>query len=114
MSEPRRMAVRRNILKQNDGIARGLREQFPDAGVFVVSLVSSPGSGKTTFLEKTLTLLQPRWSRRRFSRRSGNRERRCASRPQQGSSQADYNGNTVPPGSGDGAERATGLGSAST
>ncbi|HXM63478.1 MAG TPA: hydrogenase nickel incorporation protein HypB [Terriglobales bacterium] len=28
------------------------------AGVFVVSLVSSPGSGKTLFLEKTLTLLR--------------------------------------------------------
>jgi hydrogenase nickel incorporation protein HypB len=29
--------------------------------VYVVSLVSSPGSGKTTFLEKTLTELQPRY-----------------------------------------------------
>lgn len=29
--------------------------------MFVVSLVSSPGSGKTTFLEKTLTQLQPRY-----------------------------------------------------
>ncbi len=61
MSEPRLVEVRRNVLKQNDIIARGLREQFRGAGVFVVSLVSSPGSGKTTFLEKTLTLLQPRY-----------------------------------------------------
>jgi hydrogenase nickel incorporation protein HypB len=61
MSEPRLVEVRRNVLKQNDVIARGLREQFRAAGVFVVSLVSSPGSGKTTFLEKTLTLLQPRY-----------------------------------------------------
>jgi hydrogenase nickel incorporation protein HypB len=61
MSEPRLVEVRRNVLKQNDIIARGLREQFRAAGVFVVSLVSSPGSGKTTFLEKTLTLLQPRY-----------------------------------------------------
>jgi hydrogenase nickel incorporation protein HypB len=52
--------VRRNVLRQNDVIARSLREQFHAAGVFVVSLVSSPGSGKTTFLEKTLTQLQPR------------------------------------------------------
>ena len=59
MSEPRLVEVRRNVLKQNDVIARALREQFRAAGVFVVSLVSSPGSGKTTFLEKTLTLLQP-------------------------------------------------------
>ena len=61
MSEPRLVEVRRNVLKQNDITARGLREQFRAAGVFVVSLVSSPGSGKTTFLEKTLTLLQPRY-----------------------------------------------------
>jgi hydrogenase nickel incorporation protein HypB len=61
MSEPRLVEVRRNVLKQNDVIARGLREQFRASGVFVVSLVSSPGSGKTTFLEKTLTLLQPRY-----------------------------------------------------
>jgi hydrogenase nickel incorporation protein HypB len=59
MSEPRLVEVRRNVLKQNDVIARALRDRFRNAGVFVVSLVSSPGSGKTTFLEKTLTQLQP-------------------------------------------------------
>jgi hydrogenase nickel incorporation protein HypB len=61
MSEPRLLEVRRNVLKQNDVIARALRDEFREAGVFVVSLVSSPGSGKTTFLEKTLTDLQPRY-----------------------------------------------------
>jgi len=61
MNEPRLVEVRRNVLKQNDIIARGLRDRFRDAGVFVVSLVSSPGSGKTTFLEKTLTDLQPQY-----------------------------------------------------
>src|ERR1700690_3792957 len=61
VSEPRLVEVRRNVLKQNDVIARSLREQFRAAGVFVVSLVSGPGSGKPTFLEKTLTRLQPRY-----------------------------------------------------
>ena len=56
--EPRLVEVRKNVLKQNDLAARALREQFRAAGVFVVSLVSSPGSGKTAFLEKTLTLLR--------------------------------------------------------
>jgi hydrogenase nickel incorporation protein HypB len=56
-TEPRLVEVRRNVLKQNDIVARDLRQRFHDAGVFVVSLVSSPGSGKTAFLEKTLTLL---------------------------------------------------------
>lgn len=50
--------VRQNVLKQNDIVARALRERFQQAGVFVVSLVSSPGAGKTALLEKTLTLLQ--------------------------------------------------------
>src|ERR1700733_408921 len=57
-SQPRLIEVRKNVLKQNDLIARMLRQQFRAAGVFVVSLVSSPGSGKTMFLEKTLTLLR--------------------------------------------------------
>src|ERR1700730_5067610 len=57
-TQPRLIEVRKNVLKQNDLNARVLREQFRDAGVFVVSLVSSPGSGKTMFLEKTLTLLR--------------------------------------------------------
>ena len=61
MSEPRMIEVRRNVLKQNDLIARALRERFRAADVYVVSLVSSPGSGKTTFLEKTLTQLQPQY-----------------------------------------------------
>ena len=47
------------MLKRNDEVARRLRQRFDDAGVFVVSLVSSPGAGKTTFLERTLTLLAP-------------------------------------------------------
>src|SRR5271170_3174770 len=57
--EPRLIEVRQNVLKQNDIVARALRDRFRAAGVFVVSLVSSPGAGKTAFLEKTLTLLRP-------------------------------------------------------
>lgn len=59
--EPRLVEVRKNVLKQNDVVARALRGRFRKAGVLVVSLVSSPGSGKTVFLEKTLTLLQSQY-----------------------------------------------------
>jgi hydrogenase nickel incorporation protein HypB len=59
MTMPRLVEVRKNVLKANDLVARDLRESFRAAGVFVVSLVSSPGSGKTAFLEKILTVLQP-------------------------------------------------------
>ena len=46
--EPRLVEVRKNLLKENDVNARALRQRFHEAGVFVVSLVSSPGAGKTT------------------------------------------------------------------
>jgi hydrogenase nickel incorporation protein HypB len=60
-SAPRIVEVRQNVLKHNDWVARELRRRFEEAGVYVVSLVSSPGSGKTTFLEKTLTHLAQRY-----------------------------------------------------
>src|SRR5712671_3715030 len=58
---PRLVEVRQNVLKQNDIVARELRQRFHTAGVYAVSLVSSPGSGKTAFLEKTLSLLRPNY-----------------------------------------------------
>jgi hydrogenase nickel incorporation protein HypB len=61
MSEPRLIEVRKNVLKQNDVLARELRERFRESGVFTVSLVSSPGSGKTAFLEQTLKLLKDKF-----------------------------------------------------
>src|SRR5512141_107165 len=60
-SEPRLVEVRRNILKDNDVLARSMRSRFRDAGVIVVSLVSSPGSGKTMLLERTLTILRDKY-----------------------------------------------------
>jgi len=56
-TQPRIVEVRTRILKENDLLARALRERFEQAGVCVVSFVSSPGSGKTAFLEKLLGLL---------------------------------------------------------
>jgi hydrogenase nickel incorporation protein HypB len=55
-THPRLVEVRQNVLKKNDLLARDLRRCFNEAGVFVVSLVSSPGAGKTAFLEATLSL----------------------------------------------------------
>ena len=55
MLEPRILEVRTKILKKNDELARSMREQFVDAGVLVVNLVSSPGTGKTTLLRETLS-----------------------------------------------------------
>jgi hydrogenase nickel incorporation protein HypB len=57
LPQPRILQVRQKVLKHNDVLARTLRERFREAGVFVVSLVSSPGAGKTTFLRETLRRL---------------------------------------------------------
>jgi hydrogenase nickel incorporation protein HypB len=46
--------VRAKVMKQNDLLAHALRDRFKQSGVCVISLVSSPGSGKTAFLEKLL------------------------------------------------------------
>jgi hydrogenase nickel incorporation protein HypB len=59
--EPRMLEVRKNVLKQNDVIARRLRDRFRAQGTLAVSLVSSPGAGKTMFLEKILSLLKPHY-----------------------------------------------------
>jgi hydrogenase nickel incorporation protein HypB len=55
--------LRRGILKKNDELAAGLRRQYTDAGVLVLNLVSSPGTGKTAFLERTLRELRERGSK---------------------------------------------------
>jgi hydrogenase nickel incorporation protein HypB len=56
----RLVEVRQQVLKQNDVVARALRQRFHVAEMFVVSLVSSPGAGKTAFLERVLSDLRGR------------------------------------------------------
>ena len=56
-STARIVEVRQHVLKQNDLLARELRRRFEDSGVVVISMVSTPGAGKTALLEHTLTRL---------------------------------------------------------
>jgi hydrogenase nickel incorporation protein HypB len=58
---PRLIEVRQHILKKNDAVARELRAQFQNQGTFVVSLVASPGAGKTELLRAILTSLASRY-----------------------------------------------------
>ncbi len=60
-AQTRLVEVRQNVLKRNDVVARALRQRFQEAGIFVVSVVSSPGAGKTALLEQTLTMLRPKY-----------------------------------------------------
>ncbi|HEY4358529.1 MAG TPA: hydrogenase nickel incorporation protein HypB [Acidobacteriaceae bacterium] len=59
--QPRMVEVRARILKENDLLARQLRERYERAGVTVISFVSSPGSGKTAFLESLMARLSADW-----------------------------------------------------
>ncbi|MEW6378047.1 MAG: hydrogenase nickel incorporation protein HypB [bacterium] len=48
-----------NILKANEAIAEENRQLFSQEGILVFNLISSPGSGKTSILEKTIEHLLP-------------------------------------------------------
>ena len=48
------VTIERKILERNDEIAGRNRTLFAEHGIFVLNLVSSPGSGKTSILEQTL------------------------------------------------------------
>jgi hydrogenase nickel incorporation protein HypB len=48
------VTVERKILKKNDEIAAENRALLTKHGIFSINLLSSPGSGKTSLLEKTL------------------------------------------------------------
>lgn len=50
------------ILEANEQVAARNRELFREKGVYVINLMSSPGSGKTSILERTITALADRLS----------------------------------------------------
>jgi len=47
-----------NILSENDRIAAANRAMLKSRGIVTINLISSPGSGKTALLEKTLDMLK--------------------------------------------------------
>src|ERR1051326_8878541 len=49
-----RIALQEKVLSENQRLAADLRQRFAEAGVFTLNLISSPGSGKTSLLERTL------------------------------------------------------------
>ncbi len=54
--------VVRNILEANDSVAAELNAGFTAKGILALNLMSSPGSGKTSLLERTLTDLKNEFS----------------------------------------------------
>ncbi|WFU51985.1 hydrogenase nickel incorporation protein HypB [Sinorhizobium terangae] len=60
MSQERIIQVEREILSKNDAYATENRRYFVDQGVFALNFVSSPGSGKTSLLVRTISELKER------------------------------------------------------
>ncbi len=55
-----RVPLERKVLSENDRIAASLRARFAKHNILVLNLISSPGSGKTSLLERTLENLDRR------------------------------------------------------
>jgi hydrogenase nickel incorporation protein HypB len=55
-----RVEVRQNVLKENDRIAAGLRDELARRRIVCLNLISSPGAGKTSILEDTLKAMGAR------------------------------------------------------
>jgi hydrogenase nickel incorporation protein HypB len=53
--------VLRNVLEANDEVAAGNRRLLEDGQVTAINLISSPGAGKTSLLEKSIPLLKDRY-----------------------------------------------------
>jgi len=53
-----KISVVRNVLEANDRIAQENRDIFKENGVWVINLMSSPGAGKTSLLEKTVEVMK--------------------------------------------------------
>lgn len=56
-----KVPVVRSILEANERLATANRKRFDDAGILVINLMSSPGAGKTSLLERTIDGLRERF-----------------------------------------------------
>lgn len=54
------LKIERKVLEKNDELAARNRELFKKNNLFVINIVSSPGAGKTSLLEKTIEALKPK------------------------------------------------------
>ena len=61
MDKVRIIEVKQNVLANNDAEAAKLRAELKKKGVFLLNLMSSPGSGKTTTLKRTVQMLSSRY-----------------------------------------------------
>ncbi len=60
-----KVSVVKNVLDANDRIAAENREMFDKNKVYVINLMSSPGAGKTSLVERTILALKRQIQNRR-------------------------------------------------
>ena len=60
VSQERMVAIERDVMSKNDAYARDNRRALAAKGVFALNFVSSPGSGKTALLARTIEALKGR------------------------------------------------------
>ena len=58
MREVRKLEIKQSVFADNDRQAQSLRKELKEKGVFLLNLMSSPGSGKTTTLMRTIERLK--------------------------------------------------------
>ncbi|MDE6608644.1 MAG: hydrogenase accessory protein HypB, partial [Lachnospiraceae bacterium] len=58
MKEVRVLEIKQSVFADNDRQADALRQELKEKGVFLLNLMSSPGSGKTTTLMRTIEALK--------------------------------------------------------
>ena len=58
MDEIKVIQIKQSVFRNNDEQAKILREKLKEKGVFLLNLMSSPGSGKTTTLKATINALK--------------------------------------------------------
>ena len=58
MKDVRVIEIKESVFADNDRQADALRQELRDKGVFLLNLMSSPGSGKTTTLKRTVEALK--------------------------------------------------------
>ncbi|MDI6754038.1 MAG: hydrogenase nickel incorporation protein HypB, partial [Thermodesulfobacteriota bacterium] len=61
MGDSVKISVVKNILEANQRIAEENRKRFAEKQLLVINLMSSPGAGKTSLLERTILSLKDEW-----------------------------------------------------
>ena len=61
ISQARTIRIERDLLSKNDSLAHGNRIRLQRAGTLALNFVSSPGSGKTSLLVRTINDLRTSW-----------------------------------------------------